>query len=210
MSIKIIGAGFGRTGTFSLKLALEALGFRSCLHMSDFASSHSLSQHWLIELEKEFPDWKSLSDKYEVMLDWPVCIFIEEFFSENPSAKVIFTERNFDDWYSSMSNTIFPALYWANHVDYERASYFIKIVKKYIIDKTFANDFSKDHARIIYHSHISKIKEIIPKDNILFFNVKDGWEPLCSFLCCDMPNSEFPNENKAVNFSSMLKKQSKK
>ncbi|WP_444934586.1 sulfotransferase family protein [Microbulbifer sp. JTAC008] len=210
MSVKIIGAGFGRTGTFSLKLALETLGFSSCLHMSDFAASQSLSQHWLMEMNKEFPDWKSLSDKYEAMLDWPVCLFVEEFTLANPSAKVIMTERDFDGWYSSMSKTVFPALCWANNVDYERASCFIKLVKKYIVDKTFSNDFSKDHARIIYYSHMNNIKEIIPESNILFLNVKDGWEPLCEFLSCEKPNSEFPKENKAANFTSLLKGQDEK
>lgn len=33
MSLRVIGAGFGRTGTMSLKVALEQLGFGPCYHM---------------------------------------------------------------------------------------------------------------------------------------------------------------------------------
>ena len=33
MALKVVGAGFGRTGTLSLKTALERIGFGPCYHM---------------------------------------------------------------------------------------------------------------------------------------------------------------------------------
>ena len=110
MALKVIGAGMGRTGTESLKLALEQLGFGKCYHMYELIKDNSRFPCWL-QLEKgEVPDYAVLFDGYQSAVDFPAALYYREFMKQYPDAKVILTVRDAGSWYDSASKTILKGI----------------------------------------------------------------------------------------------------
>src|SRR2546421_981927 len=89
MTLKIIGAGFGRTGTASLKEALEQLGFDKCYHMSEVMMNPGHAKVWAAAGEGKPIDWDALFQGYQATVDWPACAFYKELMQHYPDAKVI-------------------------------------------------------------------------------------------------------------------------
>lgn len=206
LNIQIIGASLGRTGTLSLKLALEQLGYGPCLHMCSFVADSRLCGIWLEELARVSPDWQRLAGNYTSLVDWPACLFVEQILFRAPQAKVIFTERDFDSWYQSINETVFPALRWAELVPKERASDFLQLAKEVVAERTFAEKFDRESVFELYSAHREHIIDTVPAEQLLLFDVREGWGPLCEFLRCPVPRGDFPRENAADEFFSMLGK----
>ncbi|WP_193163650.1 sulfotransferase family protein [Microbulbifer hainanensis] len=205
MKLQLIGAAFGRTGTLSLKLALELLGFGPCLHMSQFVTDNALCRIWLDELNRPLPDWQSMVGENSSLLDWPCCLFVEQFLALAPDAKVIYTERDFDSWFRSLNETIVPALRWANQLRSGHRPGFIAFAAEIIGKRTFGENFERAAAERIYHNHRERVIGQVPAGQLLMFDVRDGWGPLCDFLEVREPNFEFPQENAAGEFFAMLR-----
>ena len=108
MTIKVIGAGFGRNGTLSLKHALEQLGFSRCYHMMELDQSKDEDLAWLALHRGERVDLDRLFEGYQASVDWPSCNFWREQMAWYPEAKVILSERDPEAWYRSIMNTIYP------------------------------------------------------------------------------------------------------
>ena len=92
--MKVIGAGFGRTGTMSLKVALETLGFDPCYHMTEVFAHPDHAGFWISAWREEPADWDGILGEYEAAVDWPACTFYEELMERNPDAKVILSVRD--------------------------------------------------------------------------------------------------------------------
>ena len=107
MAVKVIGAGLGRTATFSLKFALEHLGFGPCYHMAEvFAGSRRNVPLWL-DVMRGKPDWDAVFAGFQSTTDYPACTYWRELSAFYPDAKVILTVRDADSWFDSVSETIF-------------------------------------------------------------------------------------------------------
>ena len=121
MGLKVIGAGFGRTGTRSLKEALEMLGFAPCHHMIEVFTHPEQVQFWdRVALKQPF-DWSEVFANYQSACDWPSCNFYKELADYYPDAKVILSLREPKSWYKSVSNTIMPAMKSSANRPYFRA-----------------------------------------------------------------------------------------
>ena len=94
MTLEVIGAGFGRTGTLSLKIALEKLGFERCYHMAELMQHPHHVQLWQLATRGEPIDWPALYQGYRASVDWPSCNFWEIQLRQFPDARVILTERD--------------------------------------------------------------------------------------------------------------------
>jgi hypothetical protein len=105
--MKVIGAGFGRTGTMSLKVALEELGFGPCYHMIELFEHPEHVERWEAAVGGEPVDWEELFSGYQVTVDWPGAAFYKELSERYPEARVILTVRDPERWYESAWNTIF-------------------------------------------------------------------------------------------------------
>jgi hypothetical protein len=105
--VKVIGAGFGRTGTMSLKVALETLGFDPCYHMTEVFVHPEHAGFWISAWRREPADWDGVLGEYEAAVDWPACTFYEELMERHPDAKVILSVRDPERWYESVRNTIY-------------------------------------------------------------------------------------------------------
>lgn len=208
MTLKIIGAGFGRTGTTSLQAALQQLGFDKCYHMTENFKhpSHAAlwSQAWDNIIEEKEPSWSALFDGYQATVDWPGCTYYKELMTAYPNAKILLSVRDSERWYESARDTI----YQLSH------SWFLSLLKllvpqarrlyamneKMIWQGTFHGKFNDQaYAIKIYEDHIAAVKAYVPPEKLLIYSVKEGWEPLCHFLEVDVPDTPFPHLNdKAV------------
>jgi hypothetical protein len=107
MNLEVIGAGFGRTGTMSLKVALEELGFGPCYHMREVFEHPEHIELWGAAIQGKPVDWEQIFGNYRATVDWPGCTFYNELLERNPDAKVILTVRDPQRWYESAYNTIY-------------------------------------------------------------------------------------------------------
>ena len=205
--LKVIGAGFGRTGTASLKGALEDLGFAKCYHMQEVFRNPTHAPIWRAAAEGKPVDWDALLEGYQATVDWPGCTFYRELLARNPDAKVILNVRDPDAWYKSMTNTV----YRASRPSFPRSLVplfvprlrrFIRMVQVLIWQKTFDNRFDdKAYAVKVFNDHIQEVKKVVPADKLLVYEVKQGWEPLCDFLEVPVPDKPFPRLNDSAAFN---------
>ena len=110
MSLGVIGVGFGRTGTLSLKLALERLGFAPCEHITNLFDASARVDRWLEAVRRKAAgtpiDWSLLFDGYWATVDWPGAYFWRELVVAMPDVPVVLTVRDPDRWYASAAGTI--------------------------------------------------------------------------------------------------------
>ena len=217
--IKIIGAGFGRTGTLSLKAALEELGFGPCYHMTEVFRSPKDCLYWEAATRGEVVDWLKLLAGYSATVDWPGCSFYTELMQVYPDAKVVLSVRDPEKWYESVTSTIYqisrrfshPAtplstlmgrLFSRGRMDVAR------MINELIWQKTFAGKFEdKEYAIAVFNQHIEEVKRHVPAEKLLVYNVKEGWQPLCAFLDVDAPTDKpFPHLNDRENFPGNVAK----
>ena len=207
MSLQVIGSGVGRTGTHSLKLALEQLGFNKCYHMME------LFQHpeGLIYFQKaergEIVDWDKLFEGYKSAVDYPVAKYYKQIIAAYPNAKIIHTMRDAESWYQSAMETIF----WATKPSAGRMLKllikmpFSSTIRKRLpilkfdgamVDNIFGKDL-KNKQEVIrrYNAINEETLNYLPKDRSLVYEVKQGWEPLCNFLNVPVPPTPFPRSN---------------
>ena len=204
--IKVIGAGFGRTGTASLKGALEELGFSKCYHMQEVFAHPQHVPVWQAAADGQKVDWDALFEGFEATVDWPGCTFYKELMDHYPDAKVLLSVRDPDAWYKSASETIyqmsqrgFPALLVLRFVP--RLRRFVKMVTRLIWQDTFHDRFSdRAYAISVFNEHIAEVKRTVPPEKLLVFEVKEGWEPLCRFLEVPVPDKPFPRLNDSAAF----------
>ena len=207
MSLSIVGAGFGRTGTLSLKSALETLGVGPCYHMIEVHNNASHADVWTAASNAEKTDWDSVFENYGSIVDWPGCFFWKELADYYPDAKVLLSVRDPEKWYLSVTNTIYQLLSQPLP-DKDAPGYSQRyMTQQIILDKTFDNRFEdKDYAISVYQKHIETVQHSIPADRLLTFNVADGWSPLCEFLNVAIPDSDFPRVNSTEEFQQMFAK----
>jgi hypothetical protein len=199
--LKVIGAGFGRTGTLSLKSALEELGFGPCYHMVELFHKPGALDQW-IDITRGAPaDWHTVFAGYQATVDWPACTFYQELMHTYPDAKVLLTVRDPKRWYESAYSTI----YQVSHRN-PALSPHARLVHDLIWERTFHGQFEdKDSAIAVYMQHIEEVKQHVPPEKLLIYDVKEGWEPLCAFLKVEVPtDTPFPHLNDRDNFAGNL------
>ncbi len=196
MDLKVIGAGFGRTGTSSLKQALTQLGIGEVYHMFELYKRPEHGKLWCMEQ----PPWDEIFRGYGAALDWPTAYFYAELARLNPEAKVVLTVRDAENWYDSAHATI-----WQRHVT-RVAQGESRIMSDVIVwDRTFNGRFGdRDYAIGVYNRHIAEVRRTIDKDRLLEYNVGDGWGPLCDFLGLPVPDTPFPNINTRGTFADRV------
>ena len=196
MPLEVIGAGYGRTGTFTLKTALEMLGFGPCHHMVEILEHPELAPFWNRAAEGEKVDWEEIFGKYRATVDWPGCSFYAELAERYPDAKVILSSRDPERWYESMSQTILKTmsddLKQGSDV---RADNPMRFAGLLIAEKAFGRDFSRENVIAEFKRHEQEVRDTIAAERLLVFDARQGWEPLCEFLGVPVPDEEFPKTN---------------
>ena len=198
MALEVIGPGFGRTGSMSMKAALEEVGFGPCYHMIEVYGTDGHVEAWTAAIDGTEPDWDTLFRGYRSVVDWPACAFWKSIRRANPEAKVVLTRRDPDAWFESMTNTIFPALRAPS--DDERLTRWRVATRKLIFDQTFHGRFDHDHVIAVLRAHEADVIASVPPDQLLVYEAGDGWEPLCAFLGVPVPEEPFPRRNSTEEF----------
>jgi hypothetical protein len=202
MSLKVIGAGFGRTGTMSLKIALEMLGFSPCYHMMEVFENPEHIYHWHDFVFGKSSNWESVFRNYQAAVDWPAYHFWRELAEAYPQAKVILSVRSPESWYRSATNTILndggpPPPDDASEQD----KVFHEMVHKMIREDTFHGRFEDQaYAMQVFTDHIETVRQTIAPERLLVFQAADGWEPLCRFLAVPIPDEPYPHSNSTDEF----------
>jgi hypothetical protein len=208
--MQVIGAGFGRTGTMSLKVALERLGFGPCYHMTEIFAHPEHTGFWLSVWRREPADWDGVLGNYQATVDWPGCTFYEELMERHPGAKVLLSVRDPDRWYESTRSTIyelskitarsplFRAVFAASSLLRSGKLQAGSIAYEIIWDGTFDGRFEdKDYAIEVFERHTEDVKRHVPPERLLIYEVGQGWGPLCAFLGVPEPDVPFPRLNDA-------------
>lgn len=198
-AMKVIGSGFGRTGTLSLQAALQQLGFAPCYHMVEVIKHRGHPQAWLRIARGEPADWRTLFEKFEATVDFPACAYYAELLREFPQAKVVHSVRNKADWYRSahetifQSRTVFPP--WLRRMS-GLVDGLLEMTERIVWNGVFEGRFEDaKRAQQIFDEHTARVRATVPAEQLLVFDVREGWAPLCRFLGVPMPNTPFPNVN---------------
>lgn len=202
MALDVIGAGFGRTGTLSLKTALEMLGFGPCHHMTEVLENPAQLPFWNRAADGEAVDWDEVYGDYRATVDWPGCAFYAELAEHYPQAKVILSRRDPEAWFASMEQTILASMSQmglaGETVPDDHPMRFGAVL---IADRAFGGDFSKANVIAAYERHNAAVIDAIPQDRLLVFEAAQGWAPLCEFLDVPVPDSDYPRSNDAGEFA---------
>ena len=217
MALKIIGAGFGRTGTLSLYTALNQLGF-PCYHMFEVLENKENKSHldfWRAVANGKAGaqhDWGRVFSKYSATVDNPACCVWRELLTAYPVAKVVLTlhPRGAEAWYESTMETIyFTETMWQFKVLKLTTPFGRKMgdMSRRLIWQRSHKGTMSDRSKAIahYHQHIADVRAAVPPEQLLVYSVDQGWGPLCAFLGVPQPSAEFPNVNDRAAIKQTIK-----
>ena len=190
MTLKVVGAGLGRTGTASLKVALEELGVGRCYHMGEVMQDPTHIGHWM-DAAGGNQDWDTFLEDYGATVDYPACSFWRELAEYYPDSKVLLSTRSAESWFESVNETIMS----------QRLNEFIsgspwgEMIRKTIWDSVENRMDDRDYMVSYFNRRNDEIREVMPADRLLIYEVTQGWEPLCGFLDVPVPDKPFPRVN---------------
>jgi hypothetical protein len=191
--LAVIGAGFGRTGTTSLKRALELLGFGPCYHMQTAMTRLGHARFWL-RARAGRADFRKGLRGYGSAIDWPACEFYRELLEANPDAKVILTVRDGEAWYRSVRETLWTI---ARAYPWWFPPSIGRMQDAVIWKGRFQGRFEDaPFAMRQFREHQAAVQRDVPADRLLVYDVAAGWAPLCAFLGVPVPAGvPFPRRN---------------
>ena len=210
--MKVICAGWGRTGTRSLKYALEHLNGQPSYHMQNILLSKTDATKWhdsIFQKNEKF-DWEDIFKGYGACLDFPSCNYYKELMEEYPDAKVILTVRDSESWIKSwnvLNNKILKSFTFRFLAKIPYTSFKLQkdIHNKMIlgVNGAFKGALTDKDKMIEFEKWNKSVIDYVPKDRLLVYEVKEGWEPICNFLNKPIPNIPFPYKNKTKNMGHM-------
>jgi hypothetical protein len=213
----VVGAGFGRTGTMSLKVALEELGFGPCYHMTEVFEHPEHVGQWEAAREGR-ADWEELFRGYRAAVDWPAAAFYDDLMERYPEAKVILTVRDPDSWYDSARSTIYNVQSIASSPLLSLAGLLVPRVRQMKRVARMASDLvwgdvfdgrfeDRRYAIEVFDRWNDEVRKRVQAERLLVYEVREGWDPLCDFLGVPVPEGEpFPHLNEAEAFRKRIRR----
>lgn len=193
MTLRVVGAGLGRTGTVSLKVALERLLDAPCYHMTEVFRRPGHVAVWRAAADGVEPDWRSFFDGYAAVLDWPAAGFWRELAEAHPQALVLLSHRDPEAWWRSARDTIFPAIAGAADPWGDMMGA--------LLDVRFSPQWDRREAALAaYQGHLAEVRRLVPRQRLVEWRPEDGWEPLCRALGVGVPDMAFPHANTTRDF----------
>jgi len=204
MALSVIGAGFGRTGTASLKLALEHLGLGPCHHMEEVLKNPAQLPHWQAVAARRPVDWEAVFAGYNAMVDWPGAHCWRELAATWPAAKVLLSVRPEEAWWNSFSKTIHVLMGQRDQIPIPHLRAVLDMGHELIGRQAFGGAMDKPSIVSAYRRRTEEVRAAIPPSRLLVFDVAEGWEPLCRFLGKPVPAEPFPRANSTEEFWKMV------
>jgi len=204
MALKVIGSGFGRTGTMSTKMALEQLGLGPCHHMVEVMGNPAQPPHWADLAAGVDVDWSEVFEGYASQVDFPGASVWHELSIAFPDARVIHTERPEDEWWASFSATIGKFFEHRKALDLPPpVAAIFDTMDRLLVAGVFGG-LDRERSIAAYRRNNEKVRATIPAERLLVFTPADGWEPLCRFLDLPVPGGDFPRSNAREEFWALF------
>ncbi|KAL5364693.1 P-loop containing nucleoside triphosphate hydrolase protein [Aspergillus floccosus] len=209
--MKVLALGVGRTGTASLRIALERLGYLKCYHMMSASMENPPDcLMWHDALCAKYDgvgefgrkEWDQLLGECQAVCDWPACAFAKELIEAYPNAKVILTTRDVDSWHASVMKTVHwrvsdPEHRFVSNFSWAAGMYYPMLNK--FFETFFRGDFP-NKGKQVYLDHVEEVRSLVPPERLLEYKISDGWGPLCEFLGEEVPDTPFPRGNDMADF----------
>jgi hypothetical protein len=204
MSLRVVGAGLGRTGTHSLQIALQQLLGAPCYHMVEVFSHPEQIEVWHRAVNGDLPEWSTFLSGYGATVDWPAAAFWQELTAANPDAIVLLSTRaSADAWWKSANETIFEVCRRDAPPDPLLQSQLAMandlFARRFCADWTDANE-----AKRAYEAHNAAVRAAVPPGRLVDWQPGDGWEPICQALDLPVPDEAFPHVNSTADFRAMI------
>jgi len=202
MTLRVVGAGLGRTGTHSLKIALEQLIGAPCYHMLEVFGHPEHIPVWERAAKGDLPDWDELFAGYEAIVDWPGASFWKDMADAFPDAIILLSTRSdADTWWKSAHATIFQVI--ANRPAGEEDE-FLAMWEAIAHNRFTPHTDDADAAKAAYERHNAEVRAQADPARLVEWQPGDGWEPLCAALHVAVPDEPFPHVNTTDDFRAML------
>jgi hypothetical protein len=202
MTLRVVGAGLGRTGTNPLKVALEQLLGGTCYHMSEVFGRPDDVVTWQDAVDGRPVDWHALFRDFTAAVDWPVCGFWSEISAAFPEAIVLLSTRSSAEaWWKSANETIFAVM--RRGVDYDGLMRDNMIMIRGLFERFTPDWDDPASARRAYEAHNAHVRATVPRERLVDWQPGDGWEPICSALGLPVPDAPFPHTNSKDEFRAM-------
>lgn len=192
MTLQVIGAGFGRTGTDSLRHALNMLGLGTCHHMHEVIPSEVQAERWLRKVRGEDIGWDTLFEGFGSAVDWPSAYYWRDMMDVYPDAKVVLTHRDPESWWQSYSKTILPSVQGLPADAMPSI-----LLNTHVFPEGPAE---KDYVLDVYKANIARFRAEVPKDRRIEVELGSGWGALCAGLGVDQPSDPYPSGNTTQEF----------
>jgi hypothetical protein len=194
--LRVVGAGLGRTGTMSLKLGLERLLGAPCYHMIEVFTRPAHFEQWTRAGKGEAVDWDALFEGFAAAVDWPSAAFWPELSRAYPEAIVLLSTRSSESWWKSANDTIFRGLVQPGDGP-------LHTMMRAILGSRFTLALDdRDAAIAAYEAHNAKVRASVPRERLVEWSAKDGWDPLCAALGVPVPSVPFPHANTTDAFNA--------
>ncbi|MFF5219138.1 sulfotransferase family protein [Micromonospora sp. NPDC000442] len=193
--MRLIGAGWGRTGTTSLAAALDRLGVGPCLQMQEMWAHPDLADVWNEHHDGAPVDWRSVLKGWRSTVDWPGCWQWQDFARIWPDAPILLSVRPSDEWYDSVRASIHAWTAPGKDIGPPPVTA--------LLNRVWEEDFGgwecvldRGHAIACYERHNQSVRASCPPERLVEWTVIDGWRPLCRALNLAVPDEPFPHLNK--------------
>jgi hypothetical protein len=204
MTLRVVGAGLGRTGTHSLQLALQQLLEAPCYHMLEVFSHPEHIEVWHRAVKGDLPDWNTFLADYRATVDWPAASFWRELSAANPDAIVLLSTRaSADAWWKSADETIFEISRREAPPDAVVRGQ-LAMAKDLFVTRFCADWIDEVAAKDAYEAHNAAVRAGVPADRLVEWQPGDGWAPICEALGLTVPDEPFPHVNTTDEFRAML------
>lgn len=195
----VIGAGVGRTGTYSLKLAVNQLGLGPCHHMEAVLLGIAAQVPLWNDVLSGRPDWQAVYSGFASAVDWPTACFFRELSAAVPSARFVLTTRDPEKWADSFAATIYKLIGDRDQAPPDKKAW-LDMAAGVIARTGFPAGLNQAELASAYVAHNEAVKAAVPASRLLVYQVKDGWGPLCQFLGVPEPAEPFPRTNHRAEF----------
>jgi hypothetical protein len=203
VGLKVVGAGLGRTGTNSLKLALEQLLGGPCYHMYEVVARPADTAIWHAAVRGEDVDFAALLGGFSATVDWPAVAFWRELEAVGDDPFILLSTRDSSErWWESVAATILPTVRQPLPSEDPMTAARRTMIRE-MMDVRFTPSWrERDGAIAAYEQHNAEVRESVPRERLIDWGPGDGWEPICSALGVAVPDAPFPHVNTTEEFSA--------
>jgi Sulfotransferase domain len=214
--LRVIGAGLSRTGTKSLRAALQTLTGTPCYHGTAVPDNPEHIGIWRKALAGTVPDWDTLLHGYESVVDMPACFFWHELAEAYPRATILLSTRDTpQEWWDSFHRTLVPLVQTGGlrhflrvfqdrhdaRITWERAQrrspatrVELAMLHRELLDQLTPNWYEEQAAVAAYQRHNTHVRAHAAPDRLIEWRPADGWGPLCQALGVPVPDLPFPHK----------------